>query len=114
MSNALAFDWDAPISDHERDALLERIATAVRSRGLQTPAVWFLEVHKPLAPLGSQFGIAFSPFLGIFFGGGAFDLQKYTKLMQSTGNVDRLIRLIDGDVAPNAQPAIPAAKGAEP
>ena len=96
MNSIALFDWDAPISDSERDALLQRIARAVASRGLQTPAVWFLEAHRPLAPLGGQLGIALSPVLGIFFGGGAFDLQKYTKLMQHTENVDRLIRLIDG------------------
>jgi len=97
MTNPFVFDWDAPVDDTERDALLAKIASAVRSRGLQTPAIWFLEIHRPLFPLGSQLGIAFSPFLGVFFGGGAFDLQKYTKLMQRPENVEKLIRLIDCD-----------------
>jgi hypothetical protein len=105
------FDWDRPVPDDERDALLGKIADAVVARGLQTPAIWFLEVHKPLAPLGGQFGIALSPFLGIFFGGGAFDLQKYTKLLQSTQNIDLLIRLIDSKsmASPSSAPGGSAA-----
>ena len=100
IENIFAFDWDAPVSDQERDTILGRAASAIRKRGLQTPAIWFLEIHRPLAPLGAQLGIALSPFLGTLLGGGAFDLQKYTKLMQDRANVDRFIKLLDSDATP--------------
>lgn len=95
MTNPFAFDWDAPVPDDERDRLLEKMANQVVRRGLAMPAVWMLEIHQPVMPLLGQAAIAFSPFLGALFAGGAFDLQKYTSLMRRRENVDRLIALID-------------------
>jgi hypothetical protein len=95
MTNPFAFDWDNPVPDEERDQLLEKMADQVVKRGLTLPAVWMLEIHQPVMPLMGQAAIVFSPFLGTLFAGGAFDLQKYTKLMQRRGNVSRLIALIE-------------------
>ena len=95
MAFSFPFDWDAPVSDDERDKLLSKMAAQVVRRGLTMPAIWMLEVHRPVMPLAGQAGIVFSPFLGTLFAGGAFDLQKYIKLMQKRENVDRLIALID-------------------
>lgn len=95
MVNPFLFDWDAPVPDDERDRLLAKMADQVARRGLSLPAVWMLEIHRPIMPLLGQAAIAFSPFLGTLFAGGAFDLQKYTKLMQRQENVERLIGLID-------------------
>jgi acyl-CoA reductase-like NAD-dependent aldehyde dehydrogenase len=92
-----SFDWNAPVSPEEREQILRKIAAQVTKRGLQTPALWMLEIHKPLMPLGSQFAVAFSPLLGALMAGGARDLQKITKLMQEPGNVDRLIELIENE-----------------
>jgi len=89
------FDWDAPVPDDERDRLLGKMADQLVRRGLTMPAIWMLEVHRPIMPLAGQAGIVFSPFLGTLFAGGAFDLQKYIKIMQRRENVDRLIALID-------------------
>lgn len=95
MSNPFTFDWDAPVPDDERDRLLEKMANQVVKRGLALPAVWLLEIHQPVMPLLGQATIVFSPFLGALLAGGAFDLQKYTKLMQQRENVDQLIALIE-------------------
>jgi len=95
MAFSFVFDWDVPLPDDERDRLLEKMANQVVRRGLAMPAVWMLEVHRPIMPLAGQAGIVFSPFLGTLFAGGAFDLQKYIKIMQRRENVDRLIHLID-------------------
>jgi hypothetical protein len=95
MAYPFAFDWDAPVPDDERDRLLEKMADQVVRRGLAMAAIWMLEVHRPIMPLAGQAGIVFSPFLGTLFAGGAFDLQKYIKIMQKRENVDRLINLID-------------------
>src|SRR5690348_4177614 len=95
MAYPFAFDWDTPISDDERDRLLAKMATKVVSGGLATPAMWMLEIHRPLMPIAGQIGIVFSPFLGTLFAGGAFDLQKYVKIMQRRDNVDRLIAMIE-------------------
>jgi hypothetical protein len=95
MSGFLQFDWDAPVSDEQRDALLEKIAHEVRLRGLETPVVWFLEIHKPLAPLGGQLAVALSPYIATLLSGGAFDLQRARKVLQDVANIDRLIERIE-------------------
>ena len=89
------FDWDRPVGDDERDGILNKVAQQVVRRGLATPAVWMLEIHRPIMPLAGQMGIVFSPLLGTLFSGGAFDLQRYIKLMQRRENVDRLVALIE-------------------
>ncbi len=93
--NPFTFEWEAPISDEDRDKILTKIACEIKRRGLETPAILFLESHRPLAPLGGQLAVMFSPFLGIFFAGGAFDLQKYTSLLRDPKNVNLLIKMIE-------------------
>lgn len=88
------FDWDASVPREHRDELIEKLADNIVKRGLQTPALWMLEIHKPLMPLGGQLAIAFSPMLGPLFAGGAQDLQTITKLMREPGATDQLISLI--------------------
>jgi hypothetical protein len=105
MTNPLLFDWDEPVSNTDRDTMLARIAEQIKRRGLQTPAIWFLEIHRPLFPLGGQLAIGLSPFLALFFSGGAFDLRKYTKLMSDPQNVGILIRLIDSDAPAGGEAA---------
>jgi hypothetical protein len=89
------FDWDRPLDRAERDTILTKIAESVVKRGMQTPAVWFLEVHKPLAPLGSQLAVALSPFIAVWLADGAFDLQKCFQILRDTKNIDLLVKMIE-------------------
>ena len=85
-------EWYEPMADEERDALLEKLANIIIKRKLEAPAVLFLESHRPLSFIGSQAGIAFSPFLVPFLG---YDnVKDYARLMQDRTNIDRLIDLI--------------------
>jgi hypothetical protein len=95
FGSAMTFDWDADVSEEETDRLLQKMAESIVGRGMETPALWMLEIHKPLMPILGQFTIMGSPFIATFFAGGAQDLQKYTKLMQRPANVDSLINRID-------------------
>jgi len=95
LSNAFTFDWDAPLAAEDEDKLIESIAVRIAKLGLESPAIWALEVHRPLFPLFGQGAIAFSPGLATFFANGAYDLQKVTKLMRSRESVDRLIASIE-------------------
>jgi len=87
------FDWDAELTDEERDKLVEDLAQKIHRRGLHVPAILFLEMHKPLTYLGSQALILGSGFLAPLFG--AKNLQKFSKLFETRANVERLVRRIE-------------------
>jgi hypothetical protein len=60
---------------------------------METAAVLFLELHKPLAFLGSQALIVGSPFVGPFVG--IENVHRVSKLIADRENVERLIRRIE-------------------
>lgn len=85
--------WKEPLTDEERDALLDKAAHEIGRRKLNTPAILFLEMHKPLAYVGSHAMVAFSPFIIPFVG---FDiLNDYSRLLADRGNVERLIQRLE-------------------
>jgi len=85
--------WDKPLTEDEIEAMIERVAGEVGKRGLETPAILFLEMHKPLANVFAHGALAFSPFLMPFLG---FDrVDRYTQFMASPQNVERLIQRIE-------------------
>ena len=85
--------FEATLTDEERDQWVDRMAHEVAKRGLHTPAVMFLEMHRPLAFLGSQALIVATPFLGAFVG--TDNVLKLSKLVQDEKNVERLICRIE-------------------
>ena len=89
----LNFDWDAPLPDAERDALIEALAQKVHGRGLHTPAILFLEMHRPVAFLAGQSLVLGSGFLAPLFG--PQNVQKYSKLIESRANIERLVQRIE-------------------
>lgn len=91
--------WKDPLTDEERDRLLDKAAQEILRRKIEMPATLFLEMHKPLAYVGSHALLAFSPFLVPFVG---FDnLNNYSRLLADRGNVERLIQRLEkhGDEA---------------
>ncbi|HZO90709.1 MAG TPA: hypothetical protein VFB38_20440 [Chthonomonadaceae bacterium] len=87
------FDWDAELPEAERDQLIERLAQQVARRRLHGPAVLLLEMHKPLTFLASQSLLLGSGFLAPLFG--PQNIQRYSKLLESRENIERLIRRIE-------------------
>ncbi len=85
--------WKEPLSEEEKSAMIERMAQFIVKRGLASPAIMMLTLHRPLAFVGSQAGIVFSPFLIPFFGFERID--KFTQLMSERENWDRLIERIE-------------------
>lgn len=97
MPNAfgiLDFEWDAPLSDEDRDRLLDRMAAAVRKWRLEVPAVLFLESSAPLSYIGGQGLVAFSPLVAPLLRGGLDDVQRLSQLLAKPENVRRLIDLL--------------------
>ncbi len=70
-------------------AAVERAARWIVEKGLATPAVFLLEMHKPVAPLGSMMLLGAMPFLGPFVGFGV--IERAALFAEDRGNVERLI-----------------------
>lgn len=86
-------NWDTPLPEEDREKLLEEFATAVAKRGLQTPVIFGLEMHRPLAFTASQSIVVFGPMLAPLLG--IERLQSVSRLLQEPGIIDRLIERID-------------------
>ncbi len=86
---------DLPPED--RDRLIDSIARRVVGRGLAAPAVFLLEMHKPLCFFGSQMLLLGSPILGPFVGFGR--LARLSSLIENRANVDLLLGRIEELVA---------------
>jgi hypothetical protein len=86
-------DWYAEIEPEERDRVIENIAQAVAKRGMETPAIIFLEMHKPISFFASQGMIVSSPFLAPLIG--LDNLRIAARLFEKRDNVELLIRRIE-------------------
>jgi hypothetical protein len=85
--------WSEELSEEETDALIEKAASAIESRKLQTPAILMFEMHKPLSFVGSQAAMVFSPFIIPFLG---FDaVNDYTRLFSKSQNVEKLLARLE-------------------
>lgn len=85
--------WEKPLTEEDIERMIDRVAGEIGKRGLETPAILFLEMHKPLANVFAHGALAFSPFLMPFLG---FDrVDRYTQFMSSPANVERLIQRLE-------------------
>ena len=87
----LDFDWDAPVSESERDLLFEKIVGVVRKWRLEVPATLFLESTAPLSHVAGQGLVAFSPFIAPWLPGGIGGIQRLQKILESPRNMQILI-----------------------
>lgn len=90
----LDFDWDASVSDDERDQLFEKVVSVVRKWRLEVPAALFLESTAPLSHVAGQGLVAFSPFIAPWLPGGIHGVQRLQKILEKPGNVQLLIERI--------------------
>jgi hypothetical protein len=80
------------LTDEEEEKLIGNIAKLVVSKGLEAPAIMFLEVTKPLSYIASQLAIvALGPLQMLFEMKG----PKYTGLFMKKQNVGRIIERIE-------------------
>jgi positive regulator of sigma E activity len=93
--------WSKELTDEEAEQLIEKAVSEIQKRKLITPAILFLEMHKPLGYIGSQAAIAFSPFIVPFVG---FDfVNNYSRLFSKRENIEKLIVRLENarEEAPN-------------
>jgi hypothetical protein len=85
--------WASELTFDEEEVLIEKAASKIAQRKLETPAILALEMHKPVAYISSQAAIVFSPFLVPFLG---FDnINNYSRLFAKKENVERLITRLE-------------------
>jgi len=83
-----------------QEQMIVRLAEWIQTKGLGSPAILFLEAHKPLAPVVSQTLLFLQPLLG-FMGPmlGWFDddriLTEYALLLEDSANVDRILSFLE-------------------
>lgn len=94
----LGFDWDTPVSDEERDALLGKVAGVVHKWRLEVPAILFLESTAPLGKIAGQGLVAFSPFAAPLLAGGIGSVQKLHMLLEDPKNIQRLVDLLSENI----------------
>jgi hypothetical protein len=86
-------DWYAEISPEERDLVIDNIAQAVSKRGMETPAILFLEMHKPVSLFASQGLVVSSPLIAPLVG--LDNVRIASRLFEKRENVELLIRRIE-------------------
>ena len=80
-------------------ALLERVAKAIVTRGMATPATLFLESLGPMNFLGSQALHILTPI--IEFALSATELTQIARLLERRDSIYRLITLIEARAVPS-------------
>jgi hypothetical protein len=80
-------------------ALLERIADAIVTRGMATPATLFLESMGPLNFLGSQALHVLTPIVESVLS--ATELTQIARLLERRDSIHRLMTLIEAKATPS-------------
>ncbi len=80
-----------PIDSKRRDEIVNAIAERVRQFGVIVPAIFFLEMHKPLSYVGGQAMHFFAPIVGTFFE----TFEDYAYFFDDRNNVELLIQRLE-------------------
>ena len=75
------------------ELFLEKIAMKIHQHGMVTPAVFFLEMTKPLALLGSHFLVFFGPIINSFIQ--AENYYRTVQVFEEPKNVEILLEIIE-------------------
>lgn len=84
---------DSPVLPDNPEALIDAVARKVVQRRLEVPAVFFLEMNKPLSFIMGQSLLVAMPFLAPLLG--IQRVEQLSQLLQDRENVDRLIERIE-------------------
>ena len=86
-------DWYEELAPEERERVIETVAQAVAKRGMETPAILFLEMHKPISFFASQGLVVTSPFVAPLIG--IDNVRLASRLFEKRENVELLIQRIE-------------------
>ena len=71
----------------QQEELIATLAQRIHQYRLETPAILFLEMHKPLAFIGSQAVLVAAPFLAPFLG--MDRVEAFAELISTPDGVER-------------------------
>lgn len=91
--NLMSLNWLDPMGEEEETELTDKVIDQVLKRGLDLPAVLFLEAHKPFGNIGSHAVMTFSPFIIPFMG--LDQTVGVSRLMATPGAIERLIQRLE-------------------
>ena len=92
----------AELTPEQRDKIIDGFAQSVVRRRLEIPAIFFLEMHKPISAIAST-AITFSkPTLGVFLG--FKRMAEWAALLDERENIERLITRIEQLTSPKSEP----------
>src|SRR5947209_8858441 len=86
----------------EAEALLDRVAAEVVRRGMVTPAVFFIELNRPLSFLAGQTLHVLFPFLAPLVG--VAMARQLAELLEDPATVDRLLEKIEEQAISDQRP----------
>jgi hypothetical protein len=75
------------MTPERREKLIEGITSKVAQYGMITPAIFFLEMNKPLSYIGSQAMHFFSPIVSVLF----VSFEEYAYFFEDRKNLEALI-----------------------
>lgn len=81
------------LSIRRREELIEGLVGQVNDWGMVAPAILFLEAHKPLSFLASQFLLLSQPTLEPFLGG---VVREYALLLEDRESVETILSRLEG------------------
>ncbi|HEY3265863.1 MAG TPA: hypothetical protein VGM37_02965 [Armatimonadota bacterium] len=84
---------DRPLTPEERDQALEAIAERIHRFRLETPAIFFLEMNRPLAGIAGLAVHAVTPLFGAFTG--LDTAERYAALVGEPEALDGLVDRLD-------------------
>lgn len=93
LKNAFGIEPDVVLETDNLPTILEKFAQKVVDKGLQTPAILFLEMVRPLNFLGSQMVFAAVPIAGIF--SHPQDLDDMAKALEHRSSIPKLVERIE-------------------
>jgi len=79
--------------DEQDQLFIERIAKKIYDSGFTTPAIFFLEMTKPLALLGSHFLIFLGPVINSFIQSDNY--YRSVQVFEEPANIEYLLKKIE-------------------
>ncbi len=87
----LLFKFPEPIDQKRRDEIIEAIAKRIEQFGMLVPAIFFLEMNKPLSYITGQGMHFLAPIAGVFFS----TFEDYAYFFDDRKNVELLIQKLE-------------------
>ena len=81
------------IIEHGDNVFIDRISNKIYDSGLITPAIFFLEMTKPISLLGSHFLIFLGPVVNAFIQ--SDDYYRAAQVFEDSKNVELLIQKLE-------------------